>query len=88
MQPTKIIPFKSGKSLMETQDVTSIFGVCQLCQEEKGLGVIVGRSGFGKSHTLKQYAKLGNVAYVECKETMGLKDFIGQANNRPSAKPW
>lgn len=78
MQPTaKTIPFQSAKSLMETQDVTSIIGVCQLCQDEKGLGVIVGRSGFGKSHTLQQFAKLEKVAYVECKETMGLKDFIG-----------
>ncbi|GMX66793.1 hypothetical protein Elgi_60650 [Paenibacillus elgii] len=35
------------------------------------------RSGFGKSLTLQQYAKLENVAYVECKETVGLKNFIG-----------
>jgi hypothetical protein len=68
---------KPNSFLIETHDVTSVIGICQLCQSEKGLGVIVGRSGFGKSHTLKKYAELENVAYVECRETMGLKDFIG-----------
>ncbi|WP_285889948.1 hypothetical protein [Paenibacillus macerans] len=33
------------------------------------------QSGFGKSFTLQKSAKLENVAYVECKETIGPKKF-------------
>lgn len=42
---------------LESRDATAVLGVCQSCQEYIGLGIVVGRSGYGKTHTLKQYAK-------------------------------
>lgn len=44
--------------------------MCQSCQEYIGLGIVIGRSGYGKTHTLKEYAKLPRVAYIECDDTM------------------
>ena len=37
---------------------------------------MVGRSGYGKTHTLKQYAKLSKVAYIECDDTMSSRDLV------------
>lgn len=60
----------------ESRDSTAILGVCQSCQEDIGLGIVVGRSGYGKTHTLKQYAKLPRVAYIECDDTMSSRDLV------------
>ena len=54
----------------ESRDAKAVLGVCQSCQEYIGLGIVVGRSGYGKTHTLKEYAKLPRVAYIECDDTM------------------
>ncbi|ABR46617.1 Uncharacterized ATPase putative transposase [Alkaliphilus metalliredigens QYMF] len=62
--------------LFITRDVEDIMGVCQGCQEDQGLGVIVGKSGFGKTETLKEYAKLDRVCYVECDDSMGSRDLV------------
>ena len=40
------------------------------------MGIVVGRSGYGKTHTLKQYARLPRVAYVECDDTMSARDLV------------
>jgi len=60
----------------ESRDATAVLGVCQSCQEYIGLGIVVGRSGYGKTHTLKQYAKLPRVAYIECDDTMSSRDLV------------
>lgn len=60
----------------ESRDATAVLGVCQSCQEYIGLGIVVGRSGYGKTYTLKQYAKLPRVAYIECDDTMGSRDLV------------
>lgn len=60
----------------ESRDATAVLGVCQSCQEYIGLGIVVGRSGYGKTHTLKQYAKLPKVAYIECDDTMSSRDLV------------
>jgi len=60
----------------ESRDAKAILGVCQSCQEYIGLGIVVGRSGYGKTHTLKQYAKLPRVAYIECDDTMSSRDLV------------
>lgn len=60
----------------ESRDATAVLGVCQSCQEFIGLGIVVGRSGYGKTHTLKQYAKLPRVAYIECDDTMSSRDLV------------
>lgn len=63
-------------SFYESRDAKAVLGVCQSCQEYIGLGIVVGRSGYGKTHTLKQYAKLPRVAYIECDDTMSSRDLV------------
>lgn len=71
-------PGKGGgrRSFYESQDARNILGVCQSCQEFLGMGIVVGRTGYGKTHTLKQYARLPRVAYVECDDTMSARDLV------------
>ena len=70
-------PGKAGrKNFFESQDARNILGVCQSCQEFIGMGIVVGRSGYGKTHALKQYAHLPRVAYVECDDTMSARDLV------------
>lgn len=64
------------KLFFESRDARAIMGVCQSCQEYMGLGIVVGRSGYGKTHTLKRYAKMAKVAYIECDDTMSSRDLI------------
>lgn len=72
--PTAIMQGKA--KICETSDSVGIIAVCQSCQDYMGLGIIVGRSGFGKTYTLKYYAKSPKVAYVECNESMNARDLI------------
>ena len=69
---------KTGRkpTFFESRDAKAVLGVCQSCQEYIGLGIVVGRSGYGKTHTLKQYAKLPRVAYIECDDTMSSRDLV------------
>lgn len=67
---------KNRTTICETSDSVGIIAVCQSCQDYMGLGIIVGRSGFGKTFTLKYYAKSPKVAYVECNESMNARDLI------------
>lgn len=67
--PAKISTFQS-------EDYLSVISVCQSSQEDMGLGIIVGRSGFGKTHALKSYARLPKVAYLECDDTMSSRDLV------------
>ena len=63
-------------NFFESRDAKAILGVCQSCQEYIGLGIVVGKSGYGKTYALKQYAKLPRVAYIECDDTMGARDLV------------
>ena len=69
-----ILPEKT--QYFESSDYVSVIGLCRMCQEEAALGIVVGRSGYGKTHALRKYAKLPRVAYVECNEAMNQKDLI------------
>jgi len=60
----------------ESQDYNDIMAVCQSCQEEQKLGMIIGNSGFGKSYILKRYAKLDKVCYIEGRDRMTYKDMV------------
>ena len=75
---------RSGKrpSFYESKDARSILGVCQSCQEYTGLGIVVAKSGFGKTYALRQYAKLGRVAYIECDDTMSSRDLVEAIERR------
>ena len=46
-------------TFFESRDAKAVLGVCQSCQEYIGLGIVVARSGYGKTYALRQYAKLG-----------------------------
>lgn len=60
----------------ESKDARAVLGVCQSCQEYIGLGIVVARSGYGKTYSLRQYAKLPKVAYIECDDTMSSRDLV------------
>lgn len=60
----------------ESRDAAEIIGVCSSCQEFTALGIVIGKSGYGKTHTLKYYAKMPRVAYVETDDTMGSRDLV------------
>ena len=44
-------PGKTGRkpAFLETRDAVNVLGVCQSCQEYIGLGIVVARSGYGKT---------------------------------------
>lgn len=54
----------------ESKDYIQTIGVCKSCQENMALGIIVAKSGYGKTHALKKYAKMPRVAYIRCDDTM------------------
>lgn len=64
------------KGFFENKDSANVIGVCSSCQEDMGLGIVVGKSGFGKTHALKYYAKMPRVAYIECDDTMSSRDLV------------
>ncbi|WP_338134882.1 AAA family ATPase [Paenibacillus alvei] len=66
----------SKPQFVESRDATAIIGACQSCQSFTALGIIVGKSGYGKTHTLKYYARSPKVAYIECDDTMGQRDLV------------
>ena len=40
------------------------------------VGIVVARSGYGKTYALREYAKLPRVAYIECDDTMSSRDLV------------
>lgn len=64
------------KAFFESADAQGILGVCSACQEYIGLGIVVGKTGYGKTYTLKHYAKMQRVAYLECDDTMSSRDLV------------
>lgn len=68
--------FRKQKTFFESTDSKGVIGVCSSCQSDMGLGIIVGKSGFGKTYALKYYAKMPRVAYVECDDTMSSRDLV------------
>lgn len=73
---------KRKVEFFESRDFVQSIGVCQACQENMGLGIIVGKPGQGKTHALKKYAKLPRVVYIEGNETMNCKDIIRRIEKR------
>ena len=69
---------KTGRKpvFYESRDALKVLGVCQSCQEYIGLGIVVAPSGYGKTYSLRQYAKLPRVAYIECDDTMSSRDLV------------
>lgn len=72
---------KKKVEFFESWDFVQTIGVCQACQQDMGLGIIVGKSGQGKTHALKKYAELPRVAYIECDDTMACRDLVEAIEN-------
>lgn len=74
----QVVGAKTGTTpvFYESRDAKAVLGVCQSCQEYIGLGIVVARSGYGKTYSLRQYAKLPRVAYIECDDTMSSRDLV------------
>lgn len=71
------VPVWTAKvSNFESRDYIQAMGLLRACQDQCRQGIIVGRSGQGKTHTLKQYARLPRTAYIECNEAMNAKDLV------------
>lgn len=68
--------FPEKMRVLESGDYLGVLSVCQSCQDDMGLGIIIGRSGYGKTYALKEYAKMPRVAYMECDDTMSTKDLV------------
>lgn len=66
----------------ESRDFLQTIGVCKSCQEDMALGIIVAKSGYGKTHSLKKYARLPRVAYIECDDTMACRDLVEAVENQ------
>lgn len=64
------------QGFFESRDAKDVIGVCSSCQEYIGLGIVVGKSGFGKTHALKYYSKMPRTAYIECDDTMSSRDLV------------
>lgn len=70
----KVLPQKAA--YYESRDYMGVMSVCQSCQEDMGLGIIIGKSGYGKSYALQRYAKMPKVVYMECDDTMSCRDLV------------
>lgn len=66
----------------ESTDYVQTIGICKACQENMALGIVVAKSGYGKTHTLKKYAKMPRVIYIEGNETMNCKDIVRRIENK------
>lgn len=79
----KAVPMLRPKiQYFESRDFVQTIGVCQACQEEMALGIVVAESGYGKTHALKKYAKMPRVAYIECDDTMACRDLVEAIENK------
>lgn len=75
-QAAVTLTFPEKREAFESSDYMYVMSVCQSCQENRALGIIIGKSGFGKTYALRQYARLQRVAYLECDGTMSCKDLV------------
>lgn len=62
--------------VFESDDYIRVVGICNICQQQRGSAIVVGRSGYGKTYSLKQYARLPKVVYIECNESMSCRDLL------------
>lgn len=71
----------------ESQDAKKILGVCQYCQDYHEMGIVIGKSGYGKTYTLKQYAKLSHAVFIECDVTMSPRDLLKEISKALGIPP-
>ena len=67
---------RPGNRFYQSVDARRVMAVCNACQEFAAFGIIIGKPGYGKTFTLKQYASLPKVVYLECDDLMTKGDLI------------
>lgn len=75
-------PLRKKVQYFESRDYVQTIGLCSSCQNGVALGIIVARSGYGKTHALKKYATMPRVVYIEGNETMNCKDIVRRIESR------
>jgi DNA transposition AAA+ family ATPase len=65
-----------SQTLIKSGDFRSVFGVCRACQDDQLIGVVTGQSGYGKTYSLKQYAKLPHVVYIASNVFWGPRNMV------------
>ena len=80
--PEAIPAIRPKTEYFESADYVQTIGICKACQESRGLGIVVAKSGYGKTHALRRYAKMPRVVYIEGNETMNCKDIIRRIEGR------
>lgn len=77
VQPSgKEVPTNQKIAYFESEDYVNTIGLCTACQNDMALGIIVGKSGYGKTYSLRQYSRMPRVIYIECNESMSCRDVI------------
>lgn len=75
--PEEAVPQMGTKpEVFESDDYINVVGICNMCQQQRANATVVGQSGYGKTYSLKQYARLPKVIYIECNESMSCRDLI------------
>lgn len=64
------------RSYFDSGDAKTILSICGVCQRKQKLGMIIGKSGYGKTYALKYYRVLQHVRYIECTDAMSNGDLI------------
>lgn len=75
-EKNSVTGLRSKTEYFESADFVNTLGICRSCQEDMALGIVVAKSGYGKTHSLKKYAKMPRVAYIECDDTMACRDLV------------
>lgn len=64
------------RGFYESDDARCIQRLCQRAREDQALGLIVGKSGYGKTTALRLIGKRDQTVYIECAEIMTVRNLI------------
>ncbi|NPV70313.1 MAG: AAA family ATPase [Firmicutes bacterium] len=68
---------KTSVDWVWTEDARRVIGVCEACQAEKAIGVVIGHSGAGKTSALKQFCDTHqDIIYISADVTMTAKSLV------------
>lgn len=65
-----------GREMFRSNDARMIVGLCKRCREEGEMGIVVGKTGYGKSFALRECARVPGTVYIECDCTMSRKNLL------------
>lgn len=68
-----------NRGFLKSKDAAMVMAVAKACQDEHLLGCVTGKTGLGKTFTLKTYANhFDKVVYIECDDSMNGRDLIAE----------